>query len=82
MRIVARLGQQSGLTANAFVNVTPWPPSSLSTVGMTDATVSQRWSSVRTSTMFGRAACASPGAARQAQTSAGRRKLLRRRPMV
>jgi hypothetical protein len=48
-----RLGQQSELTTKLFLNVTPCATSSCSTVGIAQS-VSQRWSSVSTTTMFGR----------------------------
>src|SRR6185437_1541849 len=52
VRIVERLGQQSELVTNAFVNVTPWSTSRRRTTGI-DHSVSQRWSSVRMRTMLG-----------------------------
>lgn len=53
MRIVVRLGQQSGSTTKAFSKVTPLSTIWLSTVGMFDSS-SQRWSSVSSRTMLGR----------------------------
>jgi hypothetical protein len=52
--MLALLGQHRGFVTNAFLNVTPLATSSDCTVGM-NRNVSRRWSSVRTSTTFGRA---------------------------
>src|SRR5207247_10264986 len=60
-----RLGQQSGVVMKAWGNSTPWSASSARVRGMMAAAegewvapvVSQRWSSVRTKTMFGRSGC-------------------------
>ncbi len=51
--MLARLGQQSGVVANAFIKLMPLPANSLWTLGMywTDW---GGWSSVRMSMMFGR----------------------------
>src|SRR5215210_6089440 len=71
--MVARLGQQSGFVANAFVNVTPCSTSLAWTVGIVER-VSQRWSSVRRRTMFGTAAAPDAGAAAIAANSAANRR--------
>jgi hypothetical protein len=64
VRIEARAGQHSGFTAKAFVNVTPFSTSSSVTVGIAQS-VSQRWSSVATRTMFGGSVvCAAAGVAK------------------
>ena len=52
VRMLARLGQQSGLETYPRSNEMPWPASSDTTVGIAE-TVSQRWSSVRISTTLG-----------------------------
>src|SRR6185437_2144989 len=67
VRIVERLGQQSELVTNAFVNVTPWSTSRRRTTGI-DQSVSQRWSSVRMRTMFG---CRGPASGGGGVTVAG-----------
>src|SRR5918992_1059537 len=81
--MLARLGQQSEFTTNPFENVTPCPTSSRRTFGIA-ASVSQRWSSVRTSTMLGRAsACAAaPGAARPASATRSARTRTKERQNV
>ena len=50
--MLERLGQHSGFETNAFENVTPWPTSSFSTMGMR-LSASHRWSSVRISSTVG-----------------------------
>src|SRR5688572_23075497 len=65
--MLARLGQQRAFTTNAFVNVTPRPTRSRCTVGIAPS-VSKRWSSVRTKTMFGRVAAAAPLTAESSAT--------------
>src|SRR5215211_2041759 len=75
--MLARLGQHSGFVTNPFANVTPFSTSWLCTVGMYD-TVSERWSSVRMRTMFGRWAAAFPAPAKT--TSSTYPKLSRRTP--
>jgi hypothetical protein len=62
-------GQQTGLTAKAFLNVIPFACSSFCTVGMYWS-VSDRWSSVTISSTFGCVACATAGAARASAASA------------
>ena len=60
-----RLGQQSGVVMKAWGNSMPWSASSARVRGMMAAAegewvapvVSQRWSSVRMKTMFGRSGC-------------------------
>src|SRR5205823_12105330 len=56
VRIDARLGQQSESDTKPLVNVTPWADRSRCTFGMA-ASVSNRWSSVRISTMLGGPGC-------------------------
>jgi hypothetical protein len=53
VRKVAREGQQSGKLAKLLLKVTPAPASFRSTIGITRI-VSTAWSSVITTTMFGR----------------------------
>ncbi len=63
--MLERLGQQRGVVMKAWGNSTPWSASSARVRGMMAAAdgewrasvVSQRWSSVRTKTMFGRSGC-------------------------
>ncbi len=62
VRMEVRLGQHSGFSTNAFVNVVPRTASWWRTIGMAHR-VSQRWSSVSTSTMFGGASAATVGTA-------------------
>jgi hypothetical protein len=68
-----RLGQHSELTTKLFVNVTPCATSSRSTVGIAES-VSQRWSSVSTTTIFGRSLvrAEAAGAARPAPAHAAK----------
>ncbi len=77
VRIVARDGQQTEVVTNAFVNVIPCFASRFSTFVICE-TASQRWSSLRMTTMLGRLGAAGragraeapPDAARTAKTAA------------